>query len=246
MIIKNLEYSNDYKKVIRPTIAAKTYEILETAEVIEQKAFENSQIEEIDLKNVNVIADYAFSGSSLKRITSNQDILLSEGTFYNCNLEEVNLITCLVPSNCFYNSKIDKLTLKETKAIGSTSFANCTINELNLPDTLETIDVAAFMNCKFGFTKLILPPSVQFINRDVFKDTNITDICLPDSIRNIGNLNETDITLHVSKELFEKIKPELKNFNCNVVVKTLEDILDENKSFREVNELLKENSHERN
>ncbi len=195
--------------------------------IITRTAFANCGIERLDIHNETEIFDFAFFHN-----------FLLEDAFINCKIISPSAFT-----SC--GSKTDigmEMTLVNTISIAEAAFAFCCFNKLNLPDTLKSIGERAFEGTLFQNTILVLPRNLEHIGLDAFYDTNLTDIYLPDSIKSLEPFADSDLTVHVSKKLFDKLN--LDNSFGHIVVDTEEtignnmDMLLEKMSFKDLNNRL--------
>lgn len=112
-------------------------------------------IKSIDIKNVNFIGEYAFSGcSSLHDITFGENIgYLCNGTFLGCSsIEEI-----VIPKNityigceCFRDcTSLSSVDIKGAMEIDNNAFEHCTnIYNINFPHSLIHISSNAFSFCE--------------------------------------------------------------------------------------------------
>ncbi len=234
--INNVLYSADLSTVVKADDSIPSVKIEEGAKIIDTNAFLDSSIEFVDFpKSLKKIYDSAFFNSALRSLKLENEMILGEETFKFCyNLEEIVLNAKVIPYQCFANSSSEKqanIKLINTEFIGSLAFAYMQIKNIDFPDTLTTIEKAAFANCTFNERTLKLPQNVQTIHIDAFKNTNLTDIYIPDSIKYISNLQDMNINIHMSKKTFENLN---LSSNNNICLPTIEELLEEY-TFKEIN-----------
>lgn len=156
--------------------------------------------------------------NSITRINENmfnsnlevRDIVLSEGitdigacAFFKCyNLESVKYPSTLetIGNNAFYKCiKLDNIDLSNTKVelIPIECFhREFKLKNLRLPNNLKKIDFLAFDSC-YELEELWIPDSVQELQYCAFSNCS------------------TLKTIHLSKELYAKIKPEFDKIFTN-------------------------------
>ena len=189
-----------------------------TAKTIGGNLFrENVNISKVDLSNtkIEVIDDYTFSNSSLKKIKVPMNLrIIGSSAFANCrdlkkldfsgtNLEYIN-------RNAFYNSGIKKIKLSdrlssiELEAFGkcenlkkldlsSTSItkidsgflANSGLKKIKLPEEVSTIDFGAFSDCKDLLELDLSNTNIKKIGAYAFYNSNIESVKLPKTVESI-------------------------------------------------------------
>ncbi len=96
---------------------------------IPEKAFQWSDIEEIDLQNLTRIEGAAFYESEIKYINLSKVTYIGGSAFYGC-------------------SKLSSIDLSNVTYIGGSAFEECTnLKNITLPQCLETIKGRAFEDC---------------------------------------------------------------------------------------------------
>ena len=154
---------------------------------IGSSAFENSDLEKINLENVEKIGDYAFSGCK--------------------NLKEAELSSVKeIGRNAFIISGLEKISLKNVEKIGEKAFGKCeNLKEVELSsvkeigrntfeysglekvsfENIEKIGDYAFSRCE-NLKEVVLPPSVKEIGAcTFFEDTSLEKINL-ENVEKIG------------------------------------------------------------
>lgn len=215
----------------------------EDAKAIAVHAFSESIVEQVQFnKNLKIIKTNAFENSNLKELYLENDVILEACAFQNSkNIKNINIASRQIPFLCFHNCGINtngmEIILKNTIIIRDLAFANCKIEKIILPNTLKKIGAYAFKNTQFKNKILILPESVDFIGDNVFSNSNLTDIFLPDSIEFLMFTNYTENkNFHMSEKLFKKLK--LEEIPNIIVEKNLTSLID-SMSFKEVNKIIK-------
>lgn len=154
-----------------------------------------NRIKTVDIDSgVEAIGNYAFKGSSLKRVKMLSGIKkLGKGAFKNCaKLKElfVPFSVNTVSEECFCNCA--DLTLlhieKDIKKIGKRAFAGCKkLSDFSIPNTLNEIDQEAFRGCdsieEFGFSDY-----VRKIGSKAFYDCKgLKSVYIPKTLTSIGD-----------------------------------------------------------
>ena len=183
----------------------------------------NSKIPE----DTQVIGIYAFSRYNIKNLTlPNSVTKIEDYAFFECMLEEIKL-----------NENL--------KYIYEGAFQNNKLKELIVPSSVELIDLFAFKGC--DLRKIIIEKNTE-IHAGVFKhNPNLKDIyiycddkdCLVSS--RMTDNKETNIYLKepLDSELFYRAyKDQIKPF-------TLDILIEQGKSFKEANDILKNKDEER-
>ena len=181
------------------------------------RAFYNcSALKTIQLpKSINSLVS-AFSHCGLEEIEIPENVLILDGTFYECNkLTKVILPSSLttIDDNSFYNcTSLTSITLSQTvRFIGSSAFYGCkSLSQINLPQEITTIEGGAFERCSAlrevtipnkitkiasstfancgSLVSIFLPRNISTIESYAFEYcTSLTELVLPDSLKSIGN-----------------------------------------------------------
>lgn len=201
-----------------------------TLRSIEKKAFVETNITKLNLKNTNIsfIGVLAFAEmENLKEVTFPKTLKeIGEGVFeLDVALKKVNLedtsITHL-PRNMF----------------------NCCekLKNVTLPDTLISVGSRVFP--RSGITSLTFPKSMHTIPAEFLENSNITTLHMAGKLTTIGKnfIKEKLKTIHVfdtdkdNKYFLEYLQ---KEFKINIVIEDIEHLIDQNKSFKEINNTYK-------
>ena len=181
------------------------------------RAFYNcSALKTIQLpKSINSLVS-AFSHCGLEEIEIPENVLILDGTFYECNkLTKVILPSSLttIDDNSFYNcTSLTSITLPQTvRFIGSSAFYGCkSLSQINLPQEITTIEGGAFERCSAlrevtipnkitkiasstfancgSLVSIFLPKNISTIESYAFEYcTSLTELVLPDSLKSIGD-----------------------------------------------------------
>lgn len=203
----------------------------EGLEVVECLAFENCKyLENITFPSTLIkIGECAFDGCvSLKQIDLSKTKLtqITEGAFVDCkNLEKV-----ILPES--------------VKMLQLGAFARCNIKEINL-DNVNTIWDNVFENCKN--LKLVLPKSVKHFTISSLRGTETKNLFIPETVESLfctplspGSIEK--ITYYkLNANINKNFLKEQKNFDDVIIEKiSLEQLLDNGKTFKEANSLIKE------
>ena len=166
-------------------------------------------------KSINSLVS-AFSHCGLEEIEIPENVLILDGTFYECNkLTKVILPSSLttIDDNSFYNcTSLTSITLPQTvRFIGSSAFYGCkSLSQINLPQEITTIEGGAFERCSAlremtipnkitkiasstfancgSLVSIFLPRNISTIESYAFEYcTSLTELVLPDSLKSIGD-----------------------------------------------------------
>jgi len=156
----------------------------------------------------------------------------------------------------------------QIEKIGPYAFHGCEMEEIQIPSTVKEIGEAAFENC-FYLENINLPKSLKKIDSLVFSgNKRIKELIIPEGVEEIGEyafmlmqcvekinlpyslkkMNPNNFiycdnlkTIFMTKEIYEQIEPlDLKHDFTIKFLKSLDEMLDEGKSFRDANNCFKE------
>lgn len=245
--INGITYTNDLKKCSHGNERLQVAEILDSVKIIRKYAFSNSGLEEVHFpEKLERIEKEAFYNTCLKEVNIEKDIIMEEAVFgNNPALNKIKVNSAFIGPKAFYYCNAPKdVTLINTQIIAESAFKFNAFNSLILPDTLSSISAYAFSATKFNFPILKLPENLKLIENGAFWNTEgLTDIYLPDSLNVIGkNVFPENVSIHVSKKLLNRI-PSLNDYKIKTA--TLDDLIEENKSFKEINDFFKEQTVEK-
>lgn len=195
--VKGVLFNKDCTKLIRFPKGKKldNYVIPQTVEVIGEYAFDNCvHLNHLEAKSnsLKVIEDRAFCGCENLldvQLPSEMDYI-GEWAFGNCfNLRNINIPKGLKKMNdhVLSGSKIKSaiIPLGVTK-ICNDAFSGCkNLVSVEIPNTVESIGVAAFWGC--GFSHLTIPNSVNEIFHWAFHRSALQEVEIPNSVTKIGN-----------------------------------------------------------
>ena len=178
-------------------------------------------------------------------------LLVIDGcAFANSTLESIVLPsnTTKIGTNIFMNCKnLKYVKLNENlRAIPPNAFLNCIgLKKIELPEGIRTIYESAFENCS-NLEEIILPSSLVEIDRDAFRGcSKLRNITLPKSINKIGHRAFDDYSIeniYADKETLIKLPSLLEAYEEKVKLRklTLDELLDEGKSLKEISNIIKE------
>ena len=164
-----------------------------------------TNLQYVNLNNITTLNSYAFYHCSSLKIDVNLPNLNSIviGAFSGCGIRSItslgNITSIPSPSN-LYNapfqdcSNLKTVVLPETlTSVGGRAFSGCSsITSINLPTSLQTINGYAFYGC--GIEKILDLGSITVIGNAVSQTTGVfgrnqlTEVWLPSTLTNIGNL----------------------------------------------------------
>lgn len=144
-------------------------------------AFAESAVEEIVLpKGLYSAGSYAFQKSLVKTadFSSCQSLELGYGCFANClELKDIRLSdnTKTIHSRTFYDCTFEEIKLPSNlELIREEAFGNCeNLRSIVFPETLKKIGNEAFLGCKSLSGEIVFPASVECINYESFRLTNV-------------------------------------------------------------------------
>ena len=111
--------------------------------------------------------------------------------------------------------------------ISDSAFENCTsLNSVKILKGAYSIGFAAFLSCT-SLKKIKMPNSIEIIENSVFRDTGLTSIEIPASVKHIeGNFCDgTTSEKLTSIKVSERNKKCDSRNDCNAVIETATDIL---------------------
>ncbi len=224
---KGLAYNDDY--TICKGFTGKETNIVELhpdTELIQEKAFWNK--------------------NNIEKVIINENLKKAFSAFANCkNLKEIIVNNKFVPNGTFSkcgNNEGINIYLNGVIAIGSDAFTGCFINNIDFSNSkyLERINVRAFIWTTFNKNVLYLPNSIKAIERNVFDNSNLTDIYMPDNLELLGNIYNCNVNIHITKKaLYKTALSKRSGDEFEIVIEeeqNLNKMLD-NLSFKEVNKL---------
>ncbi len=238
----NLKYSDDFETCYGFCDNKKNNEIIlhENTRTIRQNAFaDENYIEKIIFnEKLEYIGQDAFKSSSVKDINLN-NVRIGFRAFSDCKeLENVKLYNCTIQNSAFENSNI-KYFETNSELISQNCFVRAYIEDIKLLNGVKIIGEYAFEEAKFKNRTLYLPSGLEELRENCFAFANFEQIFVNDDLKKadaaiiepFGNG-----TLFIINEEIEK-----KNFFkwAKTKVMDLDTLIDENKSFKEINDFYK-------
>ena len=229
---KNIDLSKTNVEIIKES--AFSYTNLEnikfpaTLRYIENKAFMETNIIKLNLKNTNLfsIGHLAFADAEfLKEVVLPKALKdIGEGVFES-------------------DEKLEKINLENTSLVylPRNTFNYCKkLSVITLPNSLINIGNRAFS--KTNIASLTLPKNVNMISANLFENSNIANVFITGKLTRVengfskGNLK----TIHVfgidkeTKHILDSLE---KDFGIKIIYKDIEHLIDQNKSFKEINNI---------
>jgi len=209
----------------------------------------------------------AFANSSLEIIDLSKctNLELNSASFKSTHSIKLTLPNTLkiIPAQCFYENDFSELTLPDSlKTIDYFAFAYCPIetldlknvvtidegvfrhnkilNEVKFNESIKEIKASAFSGC-ISLTKTNLSKTkLEILSKGVFNGCiELKEILLPSTLKMLQDncLNKTKIEAIMLPES-AKVVETLDSFKkIEVIKQTLDDLLNEGKSFKEINNL---------
>ena len=203
-------------------------------------------------ENVKKICESAFEDCfSLEVVIIPSVEEISSSAFYNCE----SLESIILPNNLEY---IEDLTFgcctnlkniivpDSVKHIGEYAFKNCeSLERINLPNSIERLDKYSFCSCT-NLKEIVIPDSVTIIENGIFtlcnnlQEVTIKAKCkLPSDMfsgcKYLEKIKITQESYNLSHDFVKKYKDEIEIIKS----KTLDELLDDGKSLREISQILK-------
>lgn len=193
-----------------------------------QHSFKNTK-EVINFKNeyIRVFAAIIFKDCNIGGIIL-PDVLtaIQDNAFENCNIEKI-----VIPKSVMH---IDPYVFKNCASLKEVYFEN--------GSKLKRLGYACFENCK-SLANITLPESLTTFEFGWFYGTNLETIEIPKNVKEIflQDYQYTNIKNVIYNGNNNLIKDVLKNTGFTVFESKLDAMLFENKSFKEINKIIKEN-----
>ena len=180
-----------------------------------EKAFAGSQLTDVVLPEGLVsIPNGAFSDCArLMSVEFPYGLaMIGESAFENCSsLRNVNLpegVSVLLPRAFKHCKNLAEVSLPTAlTGIGKEAFEGCALTSIDLPQTLGTLGERAFKGCK-GLTSAVVPDACTMLGKEAFRDcVSLASIDLGNGVISIGEnaLRETAITTLVLPESVKEI-----------------------------------------
>ena len=194
---------------------------------IGKEAFSFSQIKNFDFKNVQTIERNAFANTCLKDANMPKLETIEKCAFLNSVITSFTAPhLAKVPHAVFMScKKLKHIEIPNCKEIGSYAFTNCiNLKKITLPKTLEKLDDGVFCRCK-----------------KLEEVTFLSDIVVPYSIfEDCQSLKK----IYVSENFIKLNKYFTELYKDKIVTNSLDMILTQAKSFKEINDICKKYNSE--
>ena len=159
----------------------------------------------------NVLADYDYANLyslNIRGVLNDVDFLFIYRMMPKLrylNIAEVN-ITAL-PTQAFYKStNVENLILPNTlTTIGEEMFYHSALKTIVIPESVETIERAAFCGCE-NLSSFEIPANVKTIGDGAFSMSALTSIKIPTNVETIGNEAFSDCESLTSIEILANVK----------------------------------------
>lgn len=241
MIYNNLYYNDDCTKCMGPACPIKIAVLHPNTKTIAERAFyHHEELEEVIFNdNLEYILPQAFLGTSIKNIEL-KDVNIKRFAFSEIKtLENVEIKAPCIPNFCFFKSNIKKLMI-DTDTIGNSAFRNSKITTAEFKNVLSVYD-EAFSGAKFLQDTIIFPATTNYIFLNAFAFTKLERaIFLAPKIDFVKSNLGKDITtcllfnedvLKKNEKYFEDVKTEKYG---------IDNIIEENRNFKEIVNIYKE------
>ena len=245
----NLKYSDDFKTCYG-FCDNKKYNVLnneiilhENTQAIKSKAFiDENNIEKIIFnEKLEYIGAEAFKNSSVKDINLS-NVRIGFNAFLGCKeLKNVKLYNCLIQNSAFENSNIEYFETN-SEIISQNCFFNAYIENIKLLNGVKIIEESAFEEAKFKNKTLYLPMGLEELKEHCFTFINLEQIFVNDDLKTadvaiiepFGNETLFIINKRLEEKHFFKW--------AKTKVMDLDILINENKSFKEINDFYKNKS----
>ena len=227
----------------------------ENIKSIPSDVFTNIELDAVIIQNgTTEICREAFFEAKIKHvILPNTLKYIDDSAFWSSFIEEIDIPDNikLISKNCFaecLNLKKVKLP-KDLEIIAYSAFRNCgKLEEINIPKSVYRIGGCAFEGCK-ELKEIILPENLDRLEECAFCNCNIKKFVIPKKVKFLDafiDKDEKDIKIFMNKEMIKNLKDiasdDFIDLNSCYIIneKSLDDLLDEGKSFKQINEIYKE------
>lgn len=215
-------------EIEQPLEKIKNITFPKTLKEITNSGLAYSDIEKLDLSDTSLetIGELAFSSSSIKSIMLPSSLkIIGRSAFENTDLERINF-----PENI---EEIYRFAFFNCTNLKEADFSSCK-NKI-------TIKRSLFESCK-NLSKVILPRNIDQLYLSAFAGTKVKTLILPRNISEIFFSGETSVDTLIYTGKNTDIISELNRHNGRFKILSqipLDILLDEGKSFKEINNIYK-------
>lgn len=165
-----------------------------TVEVIGEYALSGSKIKEIEFQASSKLSDvekYAFSGTELVNIVLPASLdKLGAYAFSGCHsLKTVTFDDSFekIPDYCFNScSSLETVTMNGVKSLGIGAFQNSGISAITIPEAVTVVKKNTFFNC-IKLTTVTLSSATTAVGSDAFKGcAKLESVELPSTLTDLG------------------------------------------------------------
>ncbi len=246
---KNVNYIGNNYKICDGynfySVPGKKLILHENTKVISAGAFFGcKEIENIIFpENLEKINEDAFAETVINKLNIKNKIKIKRKCFYHSNITDCFINVETVPNECFAKSYLQNIKLENTISISADAFYGAEIRTLALPSCLKSIGSRAFYDAILPDNTFIVPANVTSILDYALYAKNVDTIYLPYNLKTLDPcFAKHDCTIVVDKDTYNRF-PCLKHYNVKFT--TLDNLIEENKSFKEINKFYNENKFER-
>ena len=182
------EYSADKKRLIKIPAGLSEYEIIEGTEIIEEKAFNHSELELLyipkSVTNIKIQND-------LRRPDIAKIVVDKNNTVYDSR-NNCNAIIKTKTNTLIYGCKTTVIP-SSVITIGAYAFYYCSkLASIVIPDSIVNIESFAFEGCD-ELTTLVLPDSVVSIGQEAFaRCEKLNCVVMPNGLKEVGTWMEDE------------------------------------------------------
>lgn len=215
------------------------------------------KIDTLEANGVEIIKKHAFKKSNIKRFDFSKSNLrkIDIGAFCSSSIENIKFpatVTC-IDAFVFKETKLKKIILPENlDVLGKSCFEDCkNLEEVILPKNFTWLENDVFANCK-NLKTVTFPNYLQYFASTTFANCNkLETLIFPESIgldsiefilenKSIKNSPITNIVYEgKNKEIIEFLEELCFYKEYNLKVNSLDFLLKNNKSFKEINKTYK-------
>lgn len=169
-------------------------DIPESVSEIDSEAFEESGLESIDLSNTKIKSIYSYAFNKCHILNSvklpNSLVKIGEGAFSETSLKTIDLPDSLteIGTNAFSQcSHLEEIKIPSNcVSLGGGAFSHCKkLQRVSLPN-IRILPSCIFYFCE-ELKSVILPSTLEEIERKAFSFSGLTDIKLSSNLHNLGD-----------------------------------------------------------